>query len=155
MTIEDGDTVTFEYTARVADGPVFDTTRESVAETEDLKGEHNHEYEPFTVTVGAGEVIQGIDEALVGMEEGEETTIEVPPEKGYGERTEDSIEEHETARFKEMLRVETLHEGMQVRSQDGDVGEIVHAGPETVRVDFDHDLAGETLEFDIEILDVR
>lgn len=155
MTIATGDSVTLEYTARLADGPAFDTTRERVAEETGLaERQPDREYEPFTVEVGAGEIIEGVNDALVGMEENDEATVEVPPEKGYGERTDDRIQEHAAAEFEQMLDGETLEEGMQIQTQQGDVGTIVHAGSETVRLDFNHELAGETLEFELEIVDV-
>lgn len=155
MTIATGDSVRLEYTGRIADGPVFDTTRERVAEETGLAEQQpDLEYEPLTVEVGAGELIDGVEEALVGMEENDEATIEVPPEKGYGQRADDRIQEYEAAEFKQMVDVETLEEGMQFQTQDGEIGEIIHADPETVRIDFNHFLAGETLEFDVEILNV-
>ncbi|WP_306060492.1 FKBP-type peptidyl-prolyl cis-trans isomerase [Natronococcus wangiae] len=155
MAITTGDTVTVEYTARLADGSVFDTTRERVADETGLAEQQpDREYGPLTVEVGTGELLDGVEEALVGMEENDEATIEVPPEKGYGKRSDDSIQEYDTAEFKQMIDVETLEEGMQFQTPDGDVGKISHAGPETVRLDLHHDLAGKTLKFDIEILDV-
>lgn len=155
VTISTGDSVAFEYTGSLVDGPVFDTTREHVAEETGLaKQQPDREYEPFAVEIGAGEIIEGVEETLIGMEENDEATVEVPPEKGYGEPTDDRIQEEDAAEFKQMLDVETLEEGMQVQTQSGEAGEIIHAGPETVRLDFNHDLAGETLEFDIEIVNV-
>lgn len=155
MTIATGDSVTFEFTGRIADGPVFDTSREGVAEETGLAEQQpDREYEPVTVEAGSGELIEGLDDALIGMDEDEETTVEVPAEKGYGERTADEVQEHEADEFRQMLDTETLEEGMRIQTQQGEVGEIVHAGPETVRLDFNHHLAGETLEFDVEVIDV-
>lgn len=156
MTITTGDSVTLEYTARLSDGTVFDTTREDVAtETGLAEQQPDREYEPLTIEVGADEIIDGVEEALVGMEETAETTIEVPPEKGYGERTDDRIHEHDADEFNQMIDRETAEEGLEVQTQQGAVGEVIHADSETVRLDFNHKLAGETLEFEIEIRDVN
>lgn len=158
MPIETGDSVTIEYTARFADGTVFDTTRPGVAEETGLT-EHlpDREYEPLTLEVGDGELIEGVTDALVGMEEGDEKTITVPPEKAYGERRDDRVIEHNTVEFDQMLESEgrSLEMGVRIETKDGSVGEVTHIDPEIVRIDFNHELAGETLEFDLEVLEVH
>lgn len=158
MAIETGDSVRIEYTARFEDGLVFDTTRERVAEETGLAERlPDHEFEPLAFEVGDGEIIEGVNDALVGMEEGEETTITVPPEKAYGERTEDRIVEHDTIEFEQMLESEgrSLEKGIQIETKGGNVGEVTHIDPEIVRIDFNHQLAGETLEFELEVLEVN
>ncbi|MFB6121263.1 MAG: peptidylprolyl isomerase [Halobacteriaceae archaeon] len=154
MTITNGDSVALEYTGRLDDGTVFDTTREAVAEEAGLAAaQPDREYAPLTVDVGAGEVIEGMEDGLIGLEEGEETTIEIPPEEGYGEWTEERVQEFETAELRELLGGE-LEEGAYLEAQNGQRGEIVHVDEETVRVDFNPELAGEHLEFEVEIVDV-
>ncbi|AGB38911.1 FKBP-type peptidyl-prolyl cis-trans isomerase [Natronococcus occultus] len=158
MAIETGDSVTIEYTARFEDGLVFDTTRERVAEETGLAEQlPDREFEPLTFEVGDAEIIDGVTEALVGMEEGAETTITVPPEDAYGERSEDRVIEHNTVEFEQMLESEgrDLEMGAEIETKDGSVGEITHIDPEIVRIDFNHQLAGETLEFDLEVLEVN
>lgn len=157
MSIETGDSVTIEYTARFADGPVFDTTDERVAEETGLAEQlPDREFEPLTFEVGDGEIIEGVTDALVGMDEGDEKTITVPPEKAYGERRDDRVIEHNTVEFDQMLESEgrSLEMGTRIETKDGSVGEVTHIDPEIVRIDFNHELAGETLEFDLEILEV-
>lgn len=156
MGISTGDSATIEYTGRLDDGTVFDTSHESVAEESGLADEQpEREYGPLAVDVGAGKVIDGIEEALIGMEAGDSEVVTIPPEKGYGERSDDRIVEYDVARFREMLQGEEPTEGLRVQTEQGLPGEVVHAGPEVVRVDFNHELAGETLEFEIEVVDVR
>jgi FKBP-type peptidyl-prolyl cis-trans isomerase 2 len=157
MPIEAGDSVTIEYTARFADGLVFDTTREDVAEEAGLAERlPDREFEPLTFEVGDDEIIEGVTDALVGMEAGDETTVTIPPEKAYGERSEDRIVEHHTFEFEQILESEgrSLEMGMQIETESGKVGEITHIDPEILRIDFNHQLAGETLEFDLEVLEV-
>lgn len=145
-----------EYTGRLDDGTVFDTSRREVAEEAGLtEVQQDREYEPLTAELGAEQIIVGLEEELIGMEAGEEATVEIPPEKAYGKATEDRIQEFDTDEFAEMLGEETPEEGMRVQTQQGAVGEISHAGPDVVRIDFNHQLAGETLEFEVEILDVN
>ena len=156
MAITTGDTATIDYTGRLDDGRIFDTSRETVAEEAGLTdAQADREFEPLTVETGAGQIIDGLEEALVGMEAGDEDTVTIPPEKGYGEPTDDRIREYDAEEFERMTGGETPAEGAFVESPQGGMGEIVHAGSETVRVDFNHQLAGETLEFEIEVLDVN
>jgi hypothetical protein len=67
--VKTGDTVKVEYTGRFEDGEVFDSSEGR---------------EPLEFVAGAGQLIQGFDEAVVGMELGEEKTVTIPPEKAYG-----------------------------------------------------------------------
>jgi len=156
VTIATGDSVTLEYTGRLDDETVFDTSRETVAEEAGLaEAQPDREYAPLTVEVGAEQVIEGMEEGLVGLEAGETTTLTIPPEKGYGERSEERIQEFETEELREMLGGQTPEEGAYLEAQNGQHGEVVHSGEDVVRVDFNPRLAGETLTFEIEIVDVN
>ena len=77
MAVKNGDTVSVHYVGTLDDGTQFDTSR---------KGG-----EPLVTTVGAGEVIKGFEEALIGMEKGEKKTIQLPAEEAYGERAEEAV----------------------------------------------------------------
>lgn len=156
MSISTGDSVTVEYTARVDDGAVFDTSRKSVADETGLAEEQSdREYGPLTIEIGSGRVIEGLEDALVGQEDGATPTVAVPPEKGYGEWTEDRVEEYDREEFIQMVGGQLPEEGAHLETEDGGLAEVVHVDDDGVRVDFNHSLAGETLEFDIEIVDVN
>ena len=156
MTIATGDSVTLEYTGRLDDETVFDTSRESIAEEAGLaEAQPDREYAPLKVDVGAEQVIEGMEEGLIGLEAGETTTLSIPPEKAYGERSEENIQEFETEQLREMLGGQTPEEGAYLEAQNGQHGEVIHSGDEVVRVDFNPRLAGETLTFEIEVLDVN
>lgn len=155
MAISEGDTVTMEYTGRRTDGSVFDTSREAVAEESGLtEQDSDREFGPITIEIGEGRLIEGVEEAVIGLEEGDEVTVEVPPEKAYGQPSEDQIVEENTDEFAQMVGQEPT-EGTYVETQDGAFGEVVDVDEETVRIDFNHELAGETLEFDVEVVEVR
>jgi FKBP-type peptidyl-prolyl cis-trans isomerase 2 len=155
MTIETGDEVSLDYVGSLTDGTIFDTSREDVAQEAGLaEAQPDREYEPLAFEVGSGAVIEGLDEALVGMDVGDEESIEIPPEKAYGQPTDERIQEHDTAQLREVLGADP-EVGMRVQTQSGGLGEIVHADDEVVRIDFNHELAGETLVFDVEIVDIN
>ena len=156
MTIAEGDTVTIEYTGRLQDGTVFDTSRREVAEDAGLAAtQPDREYGPLTVELGSGRVIEGLEDALVGMAAGDERTVTISPEDAYGHPSEERRHEYPADEFREMLQGSEPTEGMHVQGQQGAMGEVVHVGEDTVRVDFNHELAGRTLEFEIEVVDVR
>lgn len=79
--VEKGDSVKLHYTGSV-DGKVFDTSYEEEAKKAGIYRE-DREYKPLELTVGAGQVIKGLDEALQGMKLNEEKEVIVSPEKGY------------------------------------------------------------------------
>jgi FKBP-type peptidyl-prolyl cis-trans isomerase 2 len=155
MAITTGDTVTIEYTGRLDDGSVFDTTDESVAEEAGLRDEQpDREFEPLTVDVGAGNLIEGMEEGLLGLEAGDSDTITIPPEEAYGEASDDQTREFGREQFEEMVGQEAT-EGMQVRAQGGANGTVASIDGDTVEVSFQHPLAGETLTFEINVLSVE
>lgn len=156
MTIVTGDSVTLEYTGRLDDGSVFDTSLESVAEeTELAESQPDREYSPLTVEVGEGEIIPGLEEALIGLESDATQTVDISPEEAYGEWSEEQVQEYDTEEFRQMIDGQTPEEGAYVQTQQGGVAEIVHVDEDVVRVDFNHSLAGETLEFEIEIVEIN
>ena len=84
-----GDTLVMNYTGRLTNGTVFDSNV-------DPKFGH---VEPFKFTLGAGKVIKGWDEGLVGMKVGEKKTLTIPAEKGYGAQAVGSIPPNSTLVF--------------------------------------------------------
>lgn len=156
MTIATGDMVEIEYTGRTDDGNVFDTSRESVAsETGLVDSQPDREYTPLTVEVGGGRIIEGLEDSLVGLEQGTTTTVAVPPEKAYGEWTDEQVREHDIEELTQTLGGQAPEEGAYLETKDGTRAEVVHVDDEIARLDFNNPLAGETLEFDIEVLSVE
>jgi FKBP-type peptidyl-prolyl cis-trans isomerase 2 len=156
VTIAIGNSVTIEYTGRHEDGTVFDTSDETVADESGLKeAQPDREYEPLTFEVGAEQVIEGLDEVLVGLEEGDTPTVAIPPEKAYGEWTDERVQELDAETLVEKIGEESLTEGAYLQSESGHPGEVTDVGDEVVRVDFNPMLAGETVEFSVEVLTVN
>ncbi|MBS3781379.1 MAG: FKBP-type peptidyl-prolyl cis-trans isomerase [Candidatus Thermoplasmatota archaeon] len=84
MAVEEGDVVEVDYTGKLKDGTIFDSSIEEKAKESEFYDE-SRDYEPFSFTVGEGEVIPGFEEGVKGMEVGEKKEIEIPPERAYGE----------------------------------------------------------------------
>jgi len=156
MTIEAGDEVVIEYVGRADDGTVFDTSREDVAVESGLAdAQPEREFTPLTVAVGAGEVITGIDDALPGLDEGDTKSIEVPPEKGYGEWSDEHVEEYATDELTATLGGQRPEVGQYVETEQGAAAEITAVDDDVSTIDFNPPLAGETLHFEIEVLNVN
>lgn len=156
MPIKNGDFVLANYTLKVKEsGDVVDTTVESVAKEKGIHHEHEgteetdvHRYEPLFVVVGEGWVPKGFDEGLVGLEAGQSSTVEVPPDKGYGTRDASKVRLVPLRRFRN--EGITPVPGTQV-TLDGKVGQIRTVGAGRVQVDYNHPLAGRTLVYEVSI----
>jgi peptidyl-prolyl cis-trans isomerase B (cyclophilin B) len=147
-----GDRVRVEYVGRFEDGTVFATSDGDLAAEQGL-ADDDAEPTPLTFTVGASEVIEGLEEGVVGLSVGDEETIRVPPEDAYGEHDPERIREYDPETFEGMVgRPPEI--GMHVEAENGLHGDVT-AVSDTVQVDFNHELAGKTLVFDVRILDVE
>lgn len=125
------------------DGDIFDLTLEDKAEEEDMKRE-DAEYQPIPVLIGEGYVIEGLEEALLGMEVGDETDVTIPKEKAYGERDSDKIETYPEKEFeKQGVSVRPGEEIMIGRQR----GKVMAVNSGRVRVDFNHPLSGKELDY--------
>jgi len=82
-TVKMGDNISVDYIGSIENGNVFDTSLEKVADENNLSP-HAGGYKPLEFTVGKGRVIKGFDEGVIGMKVGENKTITIQPEKGYG-----------------------------------------------------------------------
>lgn len=137
--IKTGDTISVNYTGKHEDGGVFDTSEGRA---------------PLTFTVGAGQIIQGFDEAVIGMEVGEKKQVAIPPESGYGEHNPELVFTIPRERVPADMQIE---EGMQITltDQEGNhLPAVVDAiTEEEVTMDANHPLAGQTLLFDIEVME--
>ncbi len=120
---------------------VFDTTDEEVAKEQDIYDE-NTRYDSFVIIVGKGHVVEGLDEDIVEKEAGYRGTVEIPPEKGYGEHKTELVKTYPTSKF-----TETPVKGMRA-VVEGKEGMVVMTIGRRVRIDFNSPMAGKTLIFE-------
>ena len=155
--IEPGDRVAIEYVGRFEDGTVFGTSEHTVAAAHGLAAAEDRDpddYGPLTFTVGDSEVIEGLDNAVRGLSVGAETNVTVPPEAAYGAVREDRLREYDRETFEAMVDADA-EVGLHVHAQNGLHGDVIAVRDGVVEVDFNHELAGKTLVFDIEVVDRR
>jgi FKBP-type peptidyl-prolyl cis-trans isomerase 2 len=131
-----GDNVAIHYVGRLEDETVFDSTEGR---------------DPFRFEAGSKEVLPVVSGGVIGMQVGEQRTLEVPPAEGYGE--------HDPALIIE-IPTERLPDGTGVGDMLKDDGPaprtwvVKSVADETSTLDGNHPLAGHTLRFDIEVVDI-
>lgn len=137
--IEEGNQVSIEYTLTLDDGSTADT---NVGE------------EPLTYRQGAQEILPALEEAMAGAAVGESRQVTLPPERGYGVRSPELLQEVETS----LLPEGTAKEGTRLVSQDPEgnrrIVEVHEVKGETTVLDLNHPLAGETLHFDVKVVNI-
>lgn len=141
--LSEGDIVLVDFEARTEDGELFDTTRFEVAEEAGWDVEEE-ELSPMPVLLGEQRVVPGFEEALLEGTIGEETEIEVPPTKAFGEHDGDRVQVFSRRDF-EKKDIEP-RPGTRVEI-NGQQGTVVQATASRVRVDFNHPFAGKTLTY--------
>lgn len=140
MQISKNKVVAIDYTLTDNDGNTLDTSANR---------------EPLKYIQGAGNIIPGLERALEGEESGSKVNVTVNPDEGYGQRDENLKQQVPRNLFE---GVDTLEPGMQFQAQtEGGVQIITVAevGDEEVLVDANHPLAGVTLNFDVDVVEVR
>lgn len=136
---QNGDLVVVQYVGTLADGTVFDASQE----------------EPLEFVLGQGMLIPGFEEAITGMQAGEEKTFTLSAEEAYGPRT-DETQEIPLEEFGE----QAPEEGMMINIIDPETQQqqpatVIEVGAETATLDLNHPLAGEELTFEVEVVDVQ
>ncbi|WP_049925133.1 FKBP-type peptidyl-prolyl cis-trans isomerase [Halopiger goleimassiliensis] len=146
--LQEGDFVELEYTAYTADGEqLVDTTDPEVAEEEGVD-DQGQEFKPRTIVLGEGHIFEAVEEAIVGSEAGDSGTVTVPAEDAFGEYDPDNVETVSAEKIDEDDR----YPGANV-TVDGKQGYISTIIGGRARVDFNHPLAGEDVEYEYEIVD--
>jgi peptidylprolyl isomerase len=155
--VEQGHTAVVHYTGRIIAGDdageVFDTTDVDTALAEEIYHDYR-DYAPLSFQVDGDEVLEGIDETVQKMDSGETRTVRVDPEKAYGMRSEERVIEVSRAALEERSDIAAA-EGELVGSENSETGWVTNVSDETVEIDFNHELAGEPVEFEIRVLEVR
>lgn len=140
MAPKAGDTVLVHYRGTLADGSEFDSSEGR---------------DPLRFTLGTGEVISGFEDAARELEVGQSTTVTIPPEEAYGQRYEEAVQTVPAADFAEGQ--EPFVGGMvRVVDPEGNehAAEISSVVGNEVVLDFNHPLAGQTLIFEITLVEV-
>ena len=141
MVISDKTVVSIHYTLKDVDGKLLDSSDES---------------EPFTYLHGAGNIVVGLEKALSGKSAGDQLTVEVSPQEGYGEVDSKEIKTVDKSVFRE---VDSIQVGMTFNAQSADGSsksiKVTAIEGDKITIDSNHPLAGITLHFEVQVISIR
>ena len=141
LEVSDGRIVCLDYTLRLESDEVVDSSED---------------HEPIEFVQGQRQIVPGLEQQLYGMEAGEKKSVVVEPAQGYGERNPEANQVVPRDAFQEGFEIEP---GMPIQVSDGSgrtaTAFVSEVNDDSVKLDFNHPLAGETLHFDVEVVDVR
>src|SRR6266446_6266466 len=147
MAVKPGDFLLVNYTLKVKEsGETVDTTFDSVAKDAHIHREDST-FGPKFIILGEGWLPKGLEESLVGLDPGTNKTVELTPEKGFGNRDPQKMRLVPLRRFRDK---EYPTPGQQVEF-DGRPATVRAVGAGRVQVDYNHPLAGRTLIYDVSI----
>ncbi|AKB17848.1 MULTISPECIES: peptidylprolyl isomerase [unclassified Methanosarcina] len=149
--VKTGNTIQVDYTGKLKDGTVFDTSIEEIAKEAGIYTEQKN-YVPLTFKVGSGQLIKGFDEGVIGMKIGEEKTFTIPPEKAYGKYDEAKIQ---TISLEDLNLSVKPEVGQTFSSMYGNTFRVIDVNETHVTLDPNHELAGKTLIFDIKLISIE
>lgn len=140
MAAKNGDTVKVHYTGTLNDGEVFDSSEGR---------------EPLSFTIGSGQVIPGFNDALIGMEPGEEKSVKIPVDQAYGERKDEMVIVAPVEQIPPDLEPE-IGQMLEVGGPQGEILRVVVVGLDenNITLDANPPLAGEELNFKIELVEI-
>jgi FKBP-type peptidyl-prolyl cis-trans isomerase SlyD len=139
-TVQKGVVVSMEYSLKI-DGEVIDSS----------EGQ-----DPLEFLAGHSNIISGLEREMLGMKVGDSKDVVVPPKDGYGEYNEEAFLDVPSKQFPQDMKVE---EGLELTVRD-DSGQARYARiesveGETVRLNFNHPLAGDELHFNVKVVNLR
>ena len=138
MAIKNGDTVFVHYTGTLDDGTEFDSSEGR---------------DPLEFVMGAGTIIPGFEAAVAGKKKGDAVSVIIPPEQAYGNRNEEMVIIVPRSEVPDHIEPE---EGMmlQIALEEGELDVVIsRVTDEEIELDGNHPLAGQSLHFDIKVVD--
>ncbi|MBI1415907.1 MAG: peptidylprolyl isomerase [Limimaricola sp.] len=139
--VKPGDVVRIHYTGTLDSGETFDSSQGR---------------DPLEFTVGSGQIIPGLDKAIPGMEVGQQKTVEVPCEEGYGAVDPNARQSVPRAQVPDNIPVDPGTQ-LQMKTPSGQTMPVtvVSSDENEVVLDANHPLAGKTLTFAIELVEIK
>lgn len=138
--VKNGDTVSVNYTGKLEDGTIFDSSL-------------NEGRTPLIATLGQNQLIKGFENALIDMSIGEKKTIKIEPQNAYGSIVKEMIVEVPKANLPEGVEVGQM---LQAMTQQGPVNvKVIELKEDTAVLDGNHPLAGKELIFELELLEIK
>lgn len=138
--VKNGFFVSVDYKGTLDNGEVFDSS---------------HGRQPLEVKMGAGQLIKGFENELLGMALNDKKTFTLEPQDAYGERNEDLTQDFARADIPAQINPEVgMTVGMNTPDGQQVPAKIVHMDDDKITLDLNHPLAGKTLTFAIEVVGI-
>lgn len=141
LPIDKGTRVTLHFALKFTDGQVIDSTFDK---------------EPASLEIGDDNLPENFEAYLLGMKAGEQASYEVPPEKGFGQTNPNNVQVFKRSEFGADM---VLEPGVMISFADARQtelpGVVSRVEGDEVTVDFNHPLAGRTLVFEVQVIDVE
>ncbi len=140
MPAKKGDKVKVHFTGKTQEGSIFASS---------------HEQEPLEFELGGGVLLPGIEDAVEGMEKGDKKDITLPPDQSFGQRHEELVIFVDKGQFPEDFEPSVGLE-FEIPQPDGSYAyfKVLEIAEDKVKLDGNHPLAGETLTFELELLEI-
>ncbi len=140
MRAKDGDTVRVQYTGRLDDGSVFDSSVE---------------LEAVQFTIGKGQVLHGVEQAVIGMCPRESKTVLVPAAEAYGPHRDEMTTEVRRSQFPDSVKLK-VGQRLKIKQKNGQsiAVSVLELSDSTVTLDANHPLAGKDLTFDLQLVEI-
>ena len=149
MTFDKGSLILLDYTARIKDnGEIFETTIEEDAKKSNLY-DPTRTYEPRLISVGEGWVLKGLDEALTSTDVGQKISIEISPDKGFGERDTNKVRMIPQRKLGEKANEIKVGDVVELDDRTG-ISRYIGSG--RVQIDYNHRLASRVLVYDVNVV---
>jgi len=136
-----GDTVKINFTGKLQDETVVETSKDR---------------DPLEFTIGDGNVIPGLEQGVIGMAAGDKKTIAISPEDAFGQPQEDLLVDINKSEFPKDVELKA-GAYLNIESSDGKEfkAKVVEIKEEMVTLDANHPLAGATINYDVELIEIR
>jgi len=153
--VEKGDFVLVKITGRTQKGRIFQVSSVEDAKKAEIYDEkREHLYTPEFVIVGKeGFLNEGLTETIENINYFEKKSVRIPPLKGFGKRDPAKIERIGIAKFRKMNEGKNPELGQDFTKKDGQRGTVTNIMQGRVMIDYNHPLAGQTLDYNIEVID--
>ena len=137
---KDGDKVKVHYTGQLENGDVFDSSKQR---------------DPLEFVIGSGNVLPGFENGIIDMEVGDSKRITISPEEGYGEKREELVVTVMRNEFPDHI-TPAVGQQLQIKQEKGDIlnVNITALDEESITLDANHPLAGHTLLFEVELMEI-
>ncbi len=135
-----GDTVKIHFTGKMQDDTVIETSQE--------RG-------PLEFKIGEGDVLSGLEQGVIGMQTGDKKSITISPEEAFGQPREDLIVDLNKNEIPKGIKLAVgIHLSIQAADGQDFKVKVVDVKEDTVTLDANHPLAGSTIIFDVELVEI-